>query len=481
MSEEPGPARRGGPRRAAVLILLAVAALGACDRYDPVRADALPEEVRRTVREAVDQGHRPSVVLGLANPVGTQVFGYAGDDTTGARRTPDGASIFAIGSVTKAFTGLLLAEMVERGELELAAPVNDYLPDSLSIPAYEGDEMTLLHLATHTSGLPNESPDWDWSSGDIVRFARDFGYERPYGAAYDYSNLGMVLLGTVLERASGRSLRELVAERITGPLGLEDTGYDLTLAQQERLVPAHRVLEPIAPRELRVPESAHAVGGLYSTADDLLRLAAIAAGAEGSDAPPSLAGALRRAELVYAPTDEEGLHAGLGWKIYRDGTTIVHHGGQASGHQAFVAYDPERRVGVALLTGSRAEDDLDRVALHLLLPEIPLPDFSRPPEVPVSGEVLARHAGRYELEGENVFEIGVAGGRLSYRELTADGELVRETTIRPASENEFFFTDIPVTIEFRGAGRGPGATSAARSEELVLRLPDGEYVARRID
>lgn len=465
------------------MLLLAVPPLAACERYDPATAEAVPEAVRQTVREAVDQGHRPSVVIGLANRAGTQVFGYAsdGNGTAGAPPAPDGASIFAIGSVTKVFTGLLIADMVERGELELEAPVNRYLPDSLSIPAYEGEEMSLLHLATHTSGLPDESPDWDWSTGDIVRFARDFEYARPYGAAYEYSNLGMVLLGEILERVSGRSLRELLAERITGPLGLEDTAYDLTLAQQERLVPAHRVFEPIAPRELRVPESAHAVGGLYSTADDLLRLAAIGAGVDGAEVPPSLAGALRRAERIYAPTDEEGLHAGLGWKIYRDGTTIVHHGGQAIGHQAFVAYDPERRVGVALLTGSRAEDDLDRVALHLLLPEIPLPDFSRPPEVQVSGEVLARHAGRYELEGENVFEIGVAGGRLSYRELTAGGELVRETTIRPASETEFFFTDIPATIEFRGARGGPGAASAARSEELVLRLPEGEYVARRID
>jgi CubicO group peptidase (beta-lactamase class C family) len=279
----------------------------------------------------------------------------------------------------------------------------------------------------------------------------------------------MALLGRVLEERTGRTLAELLEARVAGPLGLEDTRYDVKPEDRSRLAPPHRGTDPIPVAALDAPRAARAAGGVYSTAEDLLRF--LRAALDGDTA--RLGGPLALMARQYAPTDEDALYMGLGWKIHQEGARrIVHHGGESAGHQAFVGYDPGSGVGVVLLADSRSADDLDRVALHLLDPRIPLPDFSRPPETTVAPEVLASYAGRYAAEGDNLIEIGVREGRLLYTEWTPGGDLVRETTVPASSDTEFFFLEIPATLEFLPGDHADGRVLVLRVRgDVMLRAP----------
>jgi len=490
-SAAPGPASsrqhaRHPARRLplALLLCLPLLAAGCASPIDPATAREIPEEVRRAVRQSVDQGYRTGVVVGLVNPQGVYTFAYPsaaqvvpGEAARGEVVTP--GSVFAVGSLTKVFTGIVLADMVERGEVELEGPLNRYLPAGLEIPARDGVELTLAHLATHTSGLPKEAPGWDWRSTGpadaIVHFARDYGYPRAYGAAYEYSNLGMALLGRVLEVRAGKPLADLVHERVAGPLGLGETGYALSPEASSRLATPHRGAEALPAGELAVPASAHAAGGLYSTAEDLLAFVAANLEAAAGESASGLGAGLRRSWVPRARTDEAELAMGLGWKIYQQGErALVHHGGQSAGHQAFIGFDAREGYGVVLLAASRSDDDLDRVALHLLSPRVPLPDFSLPPEVTLSPEVLTAHAGLYRIEGGNGVELTVEEGRLVYVETTPAGKHVRTTALRAESETHFTIPGLPVGVE---AQRRDGRTVA-----LALRVDDGEeFLARRVE
>lgn len=454
------------------VLLFPVLVLTGCGRgYDPAEATAIPESARDAMRDAVANGYRGGVVVGLVNDAGVHTFAVGTGQDRAAWPGPE--TIFAVGSITKVFTALLLADAVERGELALDDPVNAHLPEPPVVPVRDGAPLTLQHLATHTSGLPKD-PGWDWRDAGaatrVVTTARSYDYPGGYGSRYEYSNVGMALLGQALEERTGMALPELLEARVARPLGLVDTGYEVGPADRPRIAPPHRGTEPLPLESLDAPVAAWAAGGVYSTADDLLRFLRAALDADSA----RLGGALALMSQRYAATDEDGLFMGLGWKIHENGDRrIVHHGGESAGHQAFLGYDPAAGVGVVLLADSRSRDDLDRVALHLLDPRIPLPDFSLPPETSVASDVLASYAGIYAAEGDNSIEIGARDGRLLYTERTPAGDLVRETTVPASSDTKFFFLEIPATLEFLpGESDGSGPVLVLRIQgDVVLRVP----------
>lgn len=464
----PSVCRRLSPPIPAAVLGLALTVTGACaGAIDPATAPDVPEPTRQTVRAAVEQGYRHGVMVVLVNPAG--VHRYA-DGADGAR--PDEHTSFAVGSLTKVFTGLLLADMVERGELELDAPVDRYLPAELHLAAGArgGEPITLRHLATHTSGLPKDAPDWSWDDArgdDVVRFVRAMD-PRPAVGRYEYSNLGVALLGRVMERRAGEDLETLFAERLFAPLGLEHTGF--RPHPDAPVAPPRDAPAGVTVASLDAPVAARAASGLYSTAEDLSRL--LAASMEPAASP--LGAALALAQESHATTDEDGLEAGLGWKLHRRGDRrVVHHGGQSAGHQSFVGFDRSRGVGVVLLADSKADDGLERVALQLLAPEVPLPDFSRPRAVALPEETLRAWVGSYRLEGGNSVDLVLGDGRLTYVERTPDGDLVRETELLARSATELFLADLPVDIEL--------VDREADGADLVLRFRGREFVAHRVD
>jgi CubicO group peptidase (beta-lactamase class C family) len=157
--------------------------------------------------------------------------------------------VFEIGSITKVFTTLVLADMARRGEVALDDPVAQYLPADVIMPKRGGRRIALIDLATHTSGLPRRPgdiapADWanpyaDYSIVQLYAFLGRYRLRRDIGAAHLYSNLGMGLLGHALALRAGGDFETLVRKRITAPLGMVDTAMALTPGMRTRLAKGH--------------------------------------------------------------------------------------------------------------------------------------------------------------------------------------------------------------------------------------------------
>ena len=229
----------------------------------PARADH-KAEIDRLVQPLLEHKLIVGCVIGVIDGDEREVHGY-GEVTVGDGRTPDGATIYEIGSVTKAFTGTLLADMIERGEVKLDQPIAELCPKGVTPPEFAADQpITLMHLATHTSGLPRLpdnmapkdplNPYADYTAKQMDEFLNKHKLRRAPGE-YEYSNFGAGLLGELLARRAGKTYEALVVERIADPLGMDDTRITLTKEQQARFAPAYNgALAPHQTVGLRRPQ-----------------------------------------------------------------------------------------------------------------------------------------------------------------------------------------------------------------------------------
>ncbi len=336
------------------------------------RAD-LPDDVIEAIAARVDGGHNVGIIVGIVTAEGPRYYSY-GSTTLSGDQDIDEHTLFEIGSITKVFTAILLADMAQRGEVALDNPIASYLPDSVGVPTRGDQVITLAHLSTHTSGLPRMptnfapaqpwNPFADYTVAQLYDFLGSYTLPRDVGAQYEYSNYGVGLLGHLLARHHGTSYEALVAERITGVLGMDETAITLTPALQEHLATGHAGHFAVANWDL--PTLAGA-GALRSTAHDMLRFLAANMGLEASPLDEAMS-------LSHQPrvTDGPGgMHVGLGWHLRtHDHLTTVWHNGGTGGYRSFAGFTSDGHKGVVVLTNSnRSVDDL---GFHLLDPSFPL-------------------------------------------------------------------------------------------------------------
>jgi CubicO group peptidase (beta-lactamase class C family) len=282
----------------------------------------------------------------------------------GSGRPVDGDTVFFIGSVTKTFTSLLLAEMAARGEVALDDPAAKYLPESLRLPSRNGRQITLLQLATNTSGLPinagNFTGDDDRERYETHTIEMMYDYLAKYeltrdpGAEYEYSNLGMSLLGDVLARRAGKSYEDLVIDRICQPLEMTSTRVRPDEDMQARLATGRDDAgRPTVPWKL---DSLVPAGAIHSTANDLLKYAAAQAGITTSPLTPTI-------ELthVFRTEDRRGIDSrplfgriAMPWmegSAYEPpGMELLSHAGGAGSYHAWVGFDKQQHRGVVVLS-----------------------------------------------------------------------------------------------------------------------------------
>lgn len=432
----------------------------------PARPFPPDDDLRDRLRYLVEDGATPGIVLGLLEADGsTRVLSH-GSGGPGAR--PLGPrSVFEIGSVTKVFTGILLADAAERGEVSLSDPVARYLPPGVRVPSRNGREITLLHLATHRSSLPRmpgglapgpADPYPPYTMEDVYAFLAGHELRRDVGTRFEYSNLGTALLGEALARAAGGTYDEVLRERVLEPLGMRMTGTVVAGEMAEWNTRGHGPDGGPAPP--RGWPGLPGMGALRSTAEDLLRFLAANTG------PPAsrLERVLRSAQEVRASAGA-GAAIGLHWLVRRvGGRTLLMHEGRTAGYRAQIALDAARGVGVVLLANTTAfaddlgRDLLGRGAAHFR------------PEAAVPPGVLRRHAGTYEA---------ASGGPLFVR-LEEEGYLTvqvpREVRVRLYAESDsaFFLKRKPWRLRFTGGGDGPSAG-------VVMETGGTARKARRVD
>jgi serine-type D-Ala-D-Ala carboxypeptidase/endopeptidase len=276
---------------------------------------------------------------------------------TNDERVPDGNSIFEIGSATKVFTALLLADMVRTGEAALLDPVVMYLPSTVKMPERHGRQITLQDLATHTSGLPRlptnlkrihtANPYADYSVEQLYQFLSTYELTRDIGSLYEYSNLGGGLLGHCLARRAGMDYEALVRTRICEPLGIDSTGVTLSPEMKSRCATGHNsAAEPVPLWDL--PALAGA-GALRSTANDLLTFLGASLGYVQSPFSRAMTAML----AVRRPTQFSVLKVALGWHVLKRGShDLINHDGATGGFRSFVGFDRTTGTGVVALSNS---------------------------------------------------------------------------------------------------------------------------------
>src|SRR5437879_4726800 len=227
-------------------------------------------------------------------------------------------TVFEAGSITKVFTALLLADMVTRGEVALGDPVAALLPTGTKIPEH-GKPITLLDLATYTSGLPNlprnfksaddPAPYADYTAARMLDFLASYELEHDPGTHYEYANLGFALLGHALSSRAGKSYEALVVQRICSPLGLGDTRITLSPSMKARSVQGHDSnLMPVPDWEFLVFAGA---GALHSTVNDLATFVEAAMGQRPSSLDKAFALLLSTRRTAYKPTPD----VAMGWFV----------------------------------------------------------------------------------------------------------------------------------------------------------------------
>ena len=350
------------------------------------------------------------LVVGVIDSEGSRVV-VNGRSASPHNRPLDGDTLFQIGSVTKAVTTLLLADMVVRGEVNLHDHAAGYLPQGVTMPQ-KGKPITLEDLATHMSGLPSMPENFDltgqpnpytaYTVEQLHQFLSGYTPERAPGVARAYSNLGVALLGRLLAGHLNTDYEELVTERVLRPLEMTSTSITLTSHQRRRLAPGHDTyLMPVATWEMKVLPAS---GSLRSTVNDLLKLVAAYLGYSESPLARAMTLQLNRKPLA------------LGWGIRPDGT--VRHSGGKQGYRSGVAFNRATGIGAVVLANARTYDRPMDLARHLVTgsPLPPAPAAPKPKKViTLSPAILDRYAGNYRLDSKRTLEVARNGSQLLVR------------------------------------------------------------------
>ena len=430
-----------------VVALAAACALGAA-ALAAQQSPALPDDVLANVRARVDGGWTPGIVVGVVDSSGARYFAY-GRTAPGGGGLADQHTVYEIGSITKAFTGVVLADMAVRGEVALDDPVQRYLPDSVRVPGTDSQPITLRLLSAQRSGLPrlptnfaprdSSDPYADYDATRLYAFLNGYTLTRAPGAAYEYSNLGVGLLGFALARRADTSYEELVRRRILAPLGMRSTIVALTDSARARLAQGSTDGGPAAGWAF---DALAGAGALRSTAEDMTTFLAAAMGLRRTP----LDSAFR---LAAAPQFDAGpsgvMRIGLGWHVRQaaGGMQVVWHNGGTGGYHSWAGYDPARRLGVVVLTNS--PESIDDIGLHLL-------DSTRalvPVRIAVAlaPATLDEYVGSYPLAPTFALAVTRDGDRLTVQ---ATGQPA--VRLWASAPDEFFLKVVDAQISFtRGA------------------------------
>lgn len=357
--------------------------------------------------------------------------------TTGTR--------YRIGSLTKQFTAAAILLLEERGLLRTDDLLTKHLPDS---PAAWG-EITVFHLLTHTSGIPNFTSFPDFAStqanraglDDLIRRFQGKPLDFAPGTQWNYSNSGYVLLGAVIQKVSGQSYAQFLDEHFFEPLGMRSTGYDYNALilplRASGYTYTNGYFSNAAFTDMSVPFSA---GALYSTTGDLLVWQKALASGKVLSAP----------SLEKMTTSVTNRYAMGLFSARLNGRQAWFHGGAIAGFQSELDYYPDPRLTVIVL-GNVSTTAVADIALHLgglvLGRAVVLPSERR--EVSVPSRILADYVGVYRLDPHFTMTLSLQGGRLF---ATPTGQ--RRTELFAESETRFFFRDVDAQVVFHRDDRG---------------------------
>lgn len=427
------------------------------------------DAIGKLIAERNDGRTGQGIVVGVLGPDGERfVSGGSGVAANVSKTT-----LYEIGSISKVFTALILADMVNKGEVALDDPADAYMPAGHTMPAFNGRRITLRDLATHTSSLPRmaddlgppdgvDDPFTGYGEDKLLAFLGRVQLTREIGSQWEYSNLGVGVLGYLLARAAHSDFDTLVRQRITGPLGMGDTVIALPPDKASRMAPPFdRYMRPGKTWDMTLFAPA---GGIRSTAADMLVFARAVL-----DPASPIAAAVKTTLSVRVPAQGSVVDQALGWQVVkRDGREFVTHGGQTGGYQTILALDPASRRAAIVLANSQTPPTPDGLAFHLLIgtpadpaQPVPTPPAERP-EIALPAEALDRFVGIYRMDFGGVpGAIAVTRVGDTLRAMRADVPGAAALPIYPEAPAAFFWKVVDAQIRFL-----TDATGAVTGAEL---------------
>jgi CubicO group peptidase (beta-lactamase class C family) len=374
---------------------------------------------------------------------------------------------FRLGSITKQFTAMAILILQERGKLKVEDKIKKYLPDAPKA----WDEITIRHLLTHTSGIPNYTAYPEFLKTLPVRVTlkeligkfRDKPLDFKPGEKFKYSNSGYVVLGQVIETAAGESYASFLSKAIFTPLGMKDTGYDsLEPIIKHRASGYTRRLGILLSNcdyvDMSIP---HAAGALYSTVEDLLKWDQ-ALYAEKLVPGKSL-------EAMFTPVKD---NYGYGWLIDRKhGRTRYAHGGGIMGFVTIIERYPDPKLLVVALSNLENSpvgaigNDLTAIALgdKYVIPR-------EPKVAKIDPALYDAYAGRYEADvpgkGKEVITVTRDASRL-----LCQRKGNTKVALVPESDTSFYIKASDSEVRFV---KDPSGKVAA-----LLLVQDGEEITAR--
>ncbi len=438
-----------------------------CQSPKQTDREELPLKVVETIEKRIINGVTPGMAIALIDSSGTRYFNFGKTEKNG--KVVDENTIYEIGSITKVFTGIMLAKQVLDGDVKMDDGVNGLLPDSIDIPVMGDDEITLGDLSDHTSGLPKmplnfkpanpQNPYADYSVRQMYEFIENYQPTREVGSEYAYSNLAMGLLGHVLANNKNTTYEKMLIQTIADPLGMDDTRIELTERMKENLALGHRDEKVV--ENWDIPTLAGA-GAIRSSAYDMAKFISANLGYENTPLtePMKLSQKIRH--------DKAGdMSVGKAWHIKtgKDGDIIWHNGG-TGGYKAFAGLVKETGKGVVILTNSAKS--VDDIGFKLLDPGSELADIKFSSDaVELSESTLSKYVGVYELHP--AFKITILK---EDKQLFSRGTGEERLKIYPENDTTFYFTGVDAKISFQ--------LKQGLVESLVLIQNGKEMVGKKV-
>lgn len=335
------------------------------------RKTPLDIQVDSAVRSYIERDAATGLSIGILRN-GEQYFYNYGELKKGSSQLPTENSLYEIGSITKTFTAILLADAVQSGMIRLNDPVSRYLPDSVGPLTYESKDITVQMLSNHSSGLPRMPVNFTKYASDpfnpyklygvnqLFEFYKQFKPYRIPGSGYEYSNLAVGTLGVILEKIHDKTYDQLITEKICRPLKMMDTHQFIQKTDSQRIAIGYNEQGIYnGPWDFQAFAGA---GALRSSASDMIKYAA----ANISTGHPALHKAI---QATHRETFTEGnTKTALGWIIIRPGTNeVLFHNGGTGGYRSYLAVNKEKKLAVIVLSNTNiGVDGIGNVLMKVL-------------------------------------------------------------------------------------------------------------------
>lgn len=325
----------------------------------------ISEEVREHIKARVDKNINVGIVVGVVDDEKVEYFSYGKTALKNGTDVNEN-SVFEIGSISKTFTAIMLADEVLKGTMSLSDPIQNYFPETVKVPTRNGKEITLKNLATHSSALPRmptnffpsnpNNPYADYTFELAYEFMSTLELSRDIGEKYEYSNFGMGMLGHILELHNDKSYEDLLIERISNVYDMNDTRVVFTESMKERLAKGHSNGREVENWDL--PALAGA-GAIRSTASDMIKYLKANIGITTSP----IYEAIKLSHKEAYRSEEQDFSMGLAWHYGLDDTVIWHNGG-TGGYISFAGFLKGTNKGVVVVTNTT--ESMNGIGLKLL-------------------------------------------------------------------------------------------------------------------